>query len=70
MREKKNEFSDDADEDVGESALETEKRLAYLKRKFIVGHGLANLGNTCYMNCIIQLLAHLYKFREELDNHV
>ena len=70
LRQKKNDFSDSPEEGIDESNIQSEKRLAYMRRKFVVGHGLANLGNTCYMNCIIQLLSHLYKFREELNTHV
>lgn len=29
--------------------------------------GLSNLGNSCYINCIIQILAHLGMFKSELE---
>lgn len=28
-----------------------------------MGNGLANIGNSCYMNAIVQVLAHIPKFR-------
>ncbi|TNV74577.1 hypothetical protein FGO68_gene4033 [Halteria grandinella] len=33
---------------------------------FIVGHGLSNIGNTCYINSIIQALACIPLFRKEV----
>ena len=30
--------------------------------------GLANLGNTCYLNSTMQILSHCYKFNEFIDN--
>ncbi len=30
--------------------------------------GLANLGNTCYINSTMQILSHCYKFNEFIDN--
>ena len=33
---------------------------------FVPGHGLANLGNTCYLSTSMQVLAHLYPFKKAL----
>lgn len=30
--------------------------------------GLANLGNTCYMNCCIQILSHCYEFKDLIND--
>lgn len=34
--------------------------------KFKVGNGIANIGNNCYMNAIVQILAHSTLFRLQL----
>lgn len=38
----------------------------YMGFPFIIGHGLSNIGNSCYMNSIIQALASNPVFRYEL----
>ena len=32
--------------------------------------GLANLGNTCYLNTFIQCLSHTHEFNDFLDNYM
>jgi len=34
-----------------------------IQEKFKVGNGIANIGNNCYMNAIVQILAHSPLFR-------
>ena len=32
--------------------------------------GMANLGNTCFINSCMQVLSHTYKFNELLDDNL
>uniref|UniRef100_A0AAV2KPB2 USP domain-containing protein n=1 Tax=Knipowitschia caucasica TaxID=637954 RepID=A0AAV2KPB2_KNICA len=44
--------------------------LFYQKRKAASYHGLLNLGATCYLNCILQVLFRTAAFRERVNNYV
>ena len=52
------------------AADEDDDELIYKRDMFERRLGLSNLGNSCYMNCIIQILAHLTQFKDQLSKQL
>ena len=67
----KNRLSKPIDSSVSNQQEESDKyEETYRRDMFEKRLGLSNLGNSCYINCIVQILAHLVKFRELLDRNL
>ena len=61
--------NDNADESFNEQTQVMKNDTSYEeKQEIFTKHGLINIGNTCYLNSILQILSHIGKFIEEIEN--